>query len=176
MSNACTPPAAVVAERPVIVPAALAAVETEAAMRGRHCDAIGFHPLPTPFDAVASVRLVTASGKVVLKSAPWTRDCEYRSGQIVHDPKAYYQWHDRAVGGVVDRPRPVTAKYRVTVCAMKDRGESLAGPNYRTDPPDTLAVFVSVDDNQRFNTVLFAEGVLGLGHLLRILSPLLRLR
>ena len=174
------PTPAVVAERPAIVPAALAVVETEAAMRRRHCQAIGFDPLPEPFDASARVRLVTASGRVVLKDAPWGKDCSDPYRLSNSDTIVYREWHDRAVGDVIDRPwrwQP-KARYRVTACALKDRGDSLAAPNCRTATPDTLAVFVSADGDQtfsgRFNTVLFAEGILGLGHLLRTMSPLLR--
>ena len=54
------------------------------------------------------------------------------------------------------------------------RRANVAGRAGTAIVPDTLAVFVSADSAQPFRTVVFAEGVLGLGHLLRILSPLLR--
>ena len=165
---------------PAIVPAALAEIDAEAAMRRRHCDAIGFDPLPDPFDAAARVRLVTSTGEVVLKEAPWGRCCSDPYRLSNSDSIVYREWHERAVGEVIDRPwrwHP-KARYRVTACAMKDRGDSLAAPNCGAATADTLAVFVSADGDQTFSgpfaTVVFAEGVLGLGHLLRILSPLLQ--
>lgn len=74
MPNACTTPAAV-AECPVTAPAPPAVGDSEAAQRRRQGNAIGFDPLPEPFDAGARVRLVTASGKVVLRDPPWAKNC-----------------------------------------------------------------------------------------------------
>lgn len=181
MPSSCTTPSAL-AECPVAAPAALAVVESEEAMQRRQSNAIGFDPLPEPFDAEADVRLVTSTGKVVLRGAPWKKNCEYRTGLSIHHPKVYRQWHDRDIGPVIDMPsrriRPSNqawgVQYKVRVCAMNDRGECLVSHNSTPAMPDTLAVFVSTDSVPPFTTVMFAEGLLGLGHLLRTIRPLLR--
>ena len=173
MPNARTTPTAL-AECPAAVSSAVAVVESEYAMQRRQGNAIGFDPLPEPFYAGASVRLVTANGKVVLRNAPWAKDCSDPYRLSNSDSIVYREWHDRAIGAVLDKRGRADNWCHVTVCAMKDHGDSLAAQNSRPAVPDALAVFVSTDSVPPFSTVLFAEGPLGLGHLMDTMKTLLR--